>query len=115
MLTIRDARKHPLFGESCPELVAFAQVGGGWYSNLSVINFSFSPRKRKPTLEIFVGGVTWATRRGIEEYVKVFPGPIPGIKLGKPIIGENEPLMSVEGYSDIESIQHACLQARKKN
>lgn len=115
LLTIRDAKRHPLFGRCCgPQVLAFAQVGGGWFSSLSVINESFSPTIPRARLKIFPGGVTWASRLGAKEYAEVFPGPIPGIKVGRELISEKGPLISFAGYSSVEQVEQ-CLAARKKN
>lgn len=114
LLTIRDAKRHPLFGTCSPQVLAFAQVGGGWFSSLHVINDSFSPRTPRARLEIFPGGITWASRLGAKEYAEVFPGPIPGIKVGRELISETGPLISFAGYNSIEEVE-LCLAARKKS
>lgn len=116
LLTIRDAKKHPGFNPLCSELFAFSKVGGGWYSSPWIINISFLPQQRRVKLETFVGGVTWATRRGAKEWATSFPRNLPSLKIGNPIIGENLPLITCARCQSIEEVRkqiEQCSLAKK--
>lgn len=129
LLTIRDARKHPDFANlSFAAFLAWAQVGGGWYSKINTINFSFLPRQPKSRIESVGDGVLWASKNGVKEFVSNHPYNCncPNkIKIKRLVnvfgfdydTNEVLPLVSFSRCENIEEVQHgieSCLQARKK-
>lgn len=128
MLTIRDARKHPSFNtDRMVSFLAWSQAGGGWYSKVDTLNFSFPPRRPRAKIESIGDGVIWASKIGVANFVKNFPNPNPNIVMAKRLVNifgydfdvDNcLPLVSFSRCNSVEEVQRGielCLQARKKN